>query len=120
MAYATLVLVRGASKHVLYHLDCSSFSSHVVFHGIETVYVEHPLQRTKRLRQKVTSLYTCVCYLLLVVKTPSSALHMTRSNGRIRCIILAGQVSERRRRNEGRQKKKTSMPSIPVVSEWKM
>jgi hypothetical protein len=59
---------------------------------VESIGVEHLTAVTRHLRQKVTSLYTCVCYLLLVVKTPfPSAFHMTKSNDRIRCIILAGQ-----------------------------
>lgn len=92
-AYATVwSLFEALLEHVLYHLGRSACSSHTMLERVESIRVEHLTAVTKHLRQRVTSLYTCVCYLLLVVKTPfPSAFHMTKSNDRIRCIILAGQ-----------------------------
>lgn len=129
-----MVLVRGISEHVLYHLECSPCSIHpdlkgkrlgsqnitrserkisgnksslfrrVQEHALRT---SHAVNETSQAK-KVTSLYTCVCYLplrrqdALPICLPS---HMTKSkNDRIRCNhSRAGQGIGKQEAEEGRE-----------------
>jgi hypothetical protein len=48
----SMVLVRGTWEHVLYHLECSACSSHVVFERVDPIFTEHLTVANKTFQAK--------------------------------------------------------------------